>query len=224
MIKFNNDWDKILEKDFASDSYAALRAFLINEYKNYKIYPDMYDIFNALKTTSYNDTKVVILGQDPYHNPGEAHGMCFSVKPGVKIPPSLINVFTEIQSDLGTYIPNNGYLKSWAESGVLLLNTILTVRENSPMSHRGKGWEVLTDSIIAKLNERETPVVFMLWGANARKKKELITNPRHYILEAPHPSPLSAYYGFFGCRHFSKANKFLKDNGIEPVDWQIKNI
>lgn len=224
MVKLGNDWDEILKQDFESDWYARLREFLIEEYRNYKVYPDMYDIFNALKTTSYKDTRVVILGQDPYHNPGEAHGMCFSVKPGVKIPPSLLNIFKELRDDLGTYIPNNGYLMDWAKQGILLLNAILTVRENAPLSHKNMGWEKLTDSVIRALNERQKPVIFLLWGAPARAKKALITNPNHFVLEAPHPSPLSASYGFFGCRHFSKTNKILESMGEKPIEFQIKNI
>jgi len=224
MVKLGNDWDEILKQDFESDWYARLREFLIEEYRNYKVYPDMYDIFNALKTTSYKDTRVVILGQDPYHNPGEAHGMCFSVKPGVKIPPSLLNIFKELRDDLGTYIPNNGYLMDWAKQGILLLNAILTVRENAPLSHKNMGWEKLTDSVIRALNERQKPVIFLLWGAPARAKKALITNSNHFVLEAPHPSPLSASYGFFGCRHFSKTNKILESMGEKPIDFQIKNI
>ncbi|MFA5449256.1 MAG: uracil-DNA glycosylase [Clostridia bacterium] len=224
MVYIGNDWDEILAEDFASGGYAALRSFLANEYKTQTVYPDMYDIFNALKTTSYEDTRVVILGQDPYHNPGEAHGMCFSVKAGVKVPPSLANIYKELQADLGIFIPNNGYLKPWAEQGVLLLNTIFTVRAGAPLSHKNKGWETITDSIIANLNNKQDPIVFLLWGANARSKKALLTNPSHYILESPHPSPLSAYYGFFGSRHFSKANKFLKESGFAPIDWQIPNI
>jgi len=224
MVYLRNDWDDILKSDFESDWYEQLRQFLVAEYREHKVYPDMYDIFNALKTTSYRDTRVVILGQDPYHNPGEAHGMCFSVKPGVRIPPSLLNIFKELRDDLGTYIPNNGYLIDWAKQGVLLLNTILTVRENAPLSHKKKGWELLTDSVIQALNAREKPVVFLLWGAPARAKKALITNPAHTILEAPHPSPLSAHYGFFGCRHFSKTNLILEAMGETPIDFQIRNI
>lgn len=224
MVYIGNDWDEILREDFTSGGYAALRSFLASEYRTKTVYPDMYDIFNALKTTSYAATRVVILGQDPYHNPGEAHGMCFSVKPGVRVPPSLANIYNELQADLGTFIPNNGYLKPWAEQGVLLLNTILTVREGEPLSHKNKGWEKLTDSVIMRLNERREPAVFLLWGANARAKKSFITNPRHLVLEAPHPSPLSAYYGFFGCRHFSKANRFLKERGYPEINWQIPNI
>lgn len=224
MVNIGNDWDDILAPVFTSDDYKKLRTFLAEEYRTHIVYPDMYDIFNALKATSFKDTKVVIIGQDPYHNPGEAHGMCFSVKPGVKIPPSLMNIYKEQNADLGTYIPNNGYLVDWAKQGVLLLNTILTVRKNEPLSHKNKGWEKVTDAVIKALNEREDPVVFLLWGAPARAKKALVTNSRHIILEAPHPSPLSAHYGFFGCRHFSRANTALTRLGKTPVDWQIKNI
>ncbi len=224
MVHIGNDWDNILEADFRSDWYAALRRFLAEEYRTHTVYPDMYDIFNALKTTSLGDTRAVILGQDPYHNPGEAHGMCFSVKPGVRVPPSLVNIFKEQSEDLGTYMPNNGYLMPWAKQGVLLLNTVLTVRKNEPFSHRGMGWENLTDSVIRALNAREEPVVFLLWGSPARAKKKLITEGRHFVLEAAHPSPLSAHNGFFGCRHFSKTNAILKRLGREPIDWQIPNI
>lgn len=221
MVHIGNDWDGILKEAFESDWYRALREFLKEEYSRYTVYPDMRDIFNALKATAYSDVKVVILGQDPYHNPGEAHGMCFSVKPGVRVPPSLQNIFKEINDDLGIPIPQNGYLKHWADQGVLLLNTILTVRRGEPFSHKGAGWEKLTDLIIGKLNEREDPVVFLLWGAPARAKKALITESRHYIFEAPHPSPLSAYSGFFGCRHFSKTNAVLFSLGKTPVDWSV---
>ena len=224
MVHIGNDWDQILEADFRSDWYAELRRFLAEEYRTHTVYPDMYDIFNALKTTSLGDTRAVILGQDPYHNPGEAHGMCFSVKPGVRVPPSLVNIFKEQSEDLGTYMPNNGYLMPWAKQGVLLLNTVLTVRKNEPFSHRGMGWENLTDSVIRALNAREEPVVFLLWGSPARTKKKLITEGRHFVLEAAHPSPLSAHNGFFGCRHFSKTNAILKRLGREPIDWQIPNI
>lgn len=224
MVNIGNDWDEILSDAFASDWYGELRQFLKEEYSRYTVYPDMHDIFNALKATPYGAVKAVILGQDPYHNPGEAHGMCFSVKPGVKIPPSLVNIFKEINSDLGIPIPDNGYLKPWAEQGVLLLNTILTVRRNEPYSHKGKGWEKLTDTVISRLNEREDPVVFLLWGAPARYKKSLITNPRHFVLEAAHPSPLSAYNGFFGCRHFSETNSILFSLGKTPINWELKNL
>ncbi|MDR0697204.1 MAG: uracil-DNA glycosylase [Christensenellaceae bacterium] len=224
MVNIGNSWDILLAESFKSEWYKKLRDFLVIEYRDNVVYPDKHDIFNALKVTSYENVKVVILGQDPYHNPGEAHGMCFSVSKGVKSPPSLMNVFKEIQTDLGTYIPNNGYLMSWAVEGVLLLNAILTVRRGNPLSHKGKGWEILTDKIIALLNEREDPIVFMLWGTNARSKKMLITNPSHLVLEAAHPSPLAAQYGFLGCRHFSKANKFLESLGKSAINWQITNL
>ena len=224
MVNIGNEWDKILESTFASDTYKTLRTFLAEEYRKETVYPDMYDIFNALKATSYSDVRVVIIGQDPYHNPGEAHGMSFSVKPGVKVPPSLQNIYKEINSDLGIPIPNNGYLVPWAKRGVLLLNSILTVRAHSPLSHKKKGWEFVTDNVIKALNKREEPVIFLLWGAPARAKKELITNTNHFVLEAPHPSPLSAYYGFFGCKHFSRANAILEKLGKEPIDWSIPNI
>lgn len=224
MVNIGNDWDELLKDAFSSEWYNELRQFLKEEYSRYTVYPDMHDIFNALKATPYSAVKAVILGQDPYHNPGEAHGMCFSVKPGVKIPPSLVNIFKEINSDLGIPIPDNGYLKPWAEQGVLLLNTILTVRRNEPFSHKGKGWEKLTDTVIKRLNERPDPVVFLLWGAPARAKKSLITNPRHFVLEAAHPSPLSAYNGFFGCRHFSETNSILFSLGKTPINWELKNL
>ena len=221
MIKFNNDWDGLLQEEFKKDYYLKLREFLKTEYSTRTIYPDMYDIFNALKATPREKIKAVILGQDPYHEPGQAHGMCFSVKPGVPAPPSLQNIFKELQDDLGCSIPQDGYLMKWAEQGVLLLNTVLTVRAHQANSHKGKGWEIFTDRVIQLVNEKDEPVVFLLWGANARSKKALITNPRHLILETVHPSPLSAYNGFFGCRHFSKANGFLRQNGIDPIDWQL---
>lgn len=224
MVNIGNDWDELLKDAFSSEWYNELRQFLKEEYSRHTVYPDMHDIFNALKATPYSSVKAVILGQDPYHNPGEAHGMCFSVKPGVKIPPSLVNIFKEINSDLGIPIPDNGYLKPWAEQGVLLLNTILTVRRNEPFSHKGKGWEKLTDTVIKRLNDRPDPVVFLLWGAPARAKKSLITNPRHFVLEAAHPSPLSAYNGFFGCRHFSETNSILFSLGKTPINWELKNL
>lgn len=221
MVQLGNDWDALLADEFKKEYYLALRAFLKNEYGTRRIYPDMHDIFNALKATPYSAAKVVILGQDPYHGPGQAHGMCFSVKPGVPKPPSLVNIFKELQEDLGVEPPSDGYLLKWAQQGVLLLNTVLTVREASPNSHKGKGWEIFTDQVIRHLNDRQQPLVFLLWGANARTKKALITCPDHLILEAPHPSPLSAFSGFFGCRHFSKANAFLDASGLGGVDWKI---
>lgn len=219
MVHIGNSWDDILKDDFSSESYLALREFLKREYAHYTVYPDMHDIFNALKATPYEDVRAVILGQDPYHGEGQAHGMCFSVKPGVPAPPSLVNIFKEIESELG--IRNTSpYLINWAKQGVLLLNTSLTVRAGQPNSHRGKGWEELTDSIISKLNERKDPMVFLLWGSNARSKKALITSPQHLILECAHPSPLSAHNGFFGCGHFKKCNEFLAQHGLKPIDWR----
>ncbi|NLZ24841.1 MAG: uracil-DNA glycosylase [Clostridiales bacterium] len=218
MVYIGNSWDELLKDVLSSKTYLELREFLKSEYSKYKIYPDMHDIFNALKATDYNAVKAVIIGQDPYHGPGQAHGFCFSVKEGVPAPPSLSNIFKEIKDDLGIECASP-CLQKWAERGVLLLNAVLTVREGLANSHRGRGWESVTDCVITKLNERETPVVFLLWGSFARAKKELITNPKHLILEAAHPSPLSAHNSFFGSRHFSKANKFLSERGIEPIDW-----
>lgn len=222
-VKIGNDWDKLLKDEWDKTYYQELRKFLIREYRNYNIYPDMYDIFNALKYVAYEDVKVVILGQDPYHGRGQAHGFSFSVKEDVPIPPSLLNIYKELRDDLGLFIPDNGNLTKWAKQGVLLLNTVLTVREKSPNSHKDRGWEKLTDRIIALLNQREKPIVFILWGANARSKTKLIDNRRHLILTSVHPSPLSAYRGFFGSKVFSKTNKFLKDNDMEEIDWQIEN-
>ncbi len=222
MVKIGNDWDELLVEEFNKDYYLRLRDFLKSEYSTRTIYPDMHDIFNALKSTPYSKVKVVILGQDPYHGPGQAHGMCFSVKPGVEQPPSLGNIFKELHSDLNIQRPRDGTLQSWADQGVLLLNAVLTVRAGEANSHKDKGWEFFTDRIIELLNQREQPMVFLLWGANARAKKSLITNLNHLVLEAPHPSPLSAYHGFFGCRHFSKANEFLETKGLDTVDWAIK--
>ncbi len=221
MVHIGNDWDERLEGEFDKPYYQELRRFLIEEYRHHVVYPDMHDIFNALKYTSFADTKVVILGQDPYHGPGQAHGLCFSVQKGVEPPPSLQNIFKELMSDVGIARPQHGELTCWARQGVLLLNTVLTVREHEPNSHKGKGWEILTDRIISELNDKEPPVVFLLGGANARSKKALITNPLHVKLETVHPSPLSAYNGFFGCKHFSKANAILDASGQEPIDWNV---
>lgn len=220
----HNKWKEVLSDEFSKDYYKELREFLVSEYKTHKIYPNMYDIFNALHYTDYDDVKVVILGQDPYHGPNQAHGLSFSVKPGVVIPPSLKNIYKELQDDLGCYIPNNGYLKKWADEGILLLNTVLTVRGGIANSHKGKGWEKFTDEVIKALNKREQPMVFILWGNNAISKKALITNNNHLILQSVHPSPLSASRGFFGSKPFSKTNEFLKSKGIKPIDWQIENI
>ena len=222
MVKLGNDWDEIIGKEFEKEYYLKLREFLKNEYFSCRIYPDMYDIFNSLRYTSYQSVKAVIIGQDPYHGYGQAHGLCFSVKKGVAPPPSLVNIFKELQSDLGITPPPHGELTDWAKQGVLLLNNVLTVREGSPASHKGMGWEIFTDAVISALDKKSTPVVFLLWGAHARKKAEIIKNPIHYKLTCAHPSPLSAYNGFFGCKHFSKTNEILLKNGISPIEWQIK--
>ena len=224
MVNIGNRWDEVLEGEFDKEYYRRLRAFLIQEYREHTVYPDMYDIFNALKATSYEEVKAVILGQDPYHEPGQAHGMAFSVKPGVKTPPSLVNIYKELKDDIGMDIPGHGYLQSWADQGVLLLNTCLTVRAHQANSHRGKGWEQFTNRVIELLNEREKPVVFILWGANAKSKTRLITAPQHLILTGAHPSPLSAYNGFFGGRYFSKTNEFLEKNGDSPICWDINGV
>lgn len=221
-IHFENDWEETLQPQFLEPYYQKLRAFLKKEYRHVQVYPDMYDIFNAFHYTGYSDTKVCIIGQDPYHGPGQAHGLCFSVQPDVKIPPSLQNIYKELYSDLGCTIPNHGYLKKWTEQGVLLLNAVLTVRAGQAASHRGKGWEQFTDFVIRQLNERQKPIVFILWGNFAISKSEMITNPQHCIIQSAHPSPLSANRGFFGSRPFSKANAFLTKNNISPVDWQIE--
>lgn len=222
MVQFNNSWDILLKDEFEKPYYLNLRKFLVQEYKSQTIYPNMNDIFNALKYTDYKDVKVVILGQDPYHQPNQAHGLCFSVKKGVNPPPSLQNMYKEIYAEYGYPIPQHGELTYWAEQGVLMMNTVLTVRESQPNSHKGMGWEIFTDNVISLLNLRPEPMVFLLWGANARAKKKIITNPNHLVLESAHPSPLSAYNGFFGNGHFKKANEFLKSNGLTEIDWQIK--
>lgn len=224
MVNIGNDWDELLAREFEKDYYKDLRQFLIQEYSTRQIFPDMYNIFKALKHTSYKGTKVLILGQDPYHGDNQAHGLSFSVQPSVKTPPSLLNMFKELKDDLGCYIPNNGYLVPWTDQGVLLLNTALTVRAHEANSHKNKGWEIFTDKIISLLSEREDPVIFVLWGGNARSKVKLIDKSKHYILEGPHPSPLSAYRGFFGCKHFSRINNILAELGKEPINWQIENL
>lgn len=222
MVNIGNEWDELLKGEFEKEYYLKLREFLKKEYFTYQVYPNMYDIFNALKFTSYSDVKAVIIGQDPYHGPGQAHGLCFSVQKGVAIPPSLQNMYKELYSDLGIPPANHGYLKKWADNGVLMMNAVLTVRGGQANSHRNMGWEIFTDKVIELLNKREQPMVFILWGNNAKQKMKLITNPNHLILQAAHPSPLSAFNGFFGCKHFSKTNDFLANHGIAPIDWRIE--
>lgn len=222
MAYIGNDWDEVLGSEFEKEYYKRLMKFLEEERQDNAIYPPEEDVFNALKFSPYNNTKVVILGQDPYHEPGQAHGLCFSVNKGVKIPPSLVNIYKEMQNDMGIIQPNHGYLADWAYQGVLLLNTVLTVRRGEANSHKGKGWEKFTDRIVELLNQREKPMVFILWGANAKSKQALITNKDHMILSGAHPSPLSAFNGFFGGGYFSKANRFLELTGQEPIDWQLR--
>lgn len=223
MIQLGNDWDSILENEFKKDYYLKIREFLKAEYSSQVIFPPMFDIFNALRYTSYENTKVVILGQDPYHELGQAHGLSFSVKKGIKIPPSLVNIYKELKADIGMEIPSHGELTSWARQGVLLLNATLTVRQGLANSHQNIGWSIFTDNIIKVLNESSKPIVFILWGGNARSKKKYITNPNHLIIESAHPSPLSAYNGFFGSRPFSRANEFLSKHEIAPIDWNSVN-
>ena len=222
MVNIGNDWDLILADEWEKPYYQKLREFLKTEYKEQKIYPNMYDIFNSLRYTSFKDTKVVIIGQDPYHGEDQAHGLCFSVKKGVTPPPSLKNIYKELNSDIGMPIPYHGELTHWAKQGILLLNTVLTVREGQPNSHKGMGWEIFTDRIISELNRKEEPIIFLLWGANAEKKAQIITNPLHKKLITVHPSPLSASRGFIGCKHFSKTNELLMQFGMEPIDWEIR--
>lgn len=224
MSMITNDWLEPLSSEFRKEYYSQLYNFVKDEYSKTVVYPPAEDIFNAFHFTPLKDVKVLLLGQDPYHNEHQAHGLSFSVQPGQDIPPSLVNIYKELHDDLGCYIPNNGYLKKWADQGVLLLNTVLTVRAHQANSHQGHGWEQFTDAVIQAVNAQDRPIVYMLWGAPARRKKAMLTNPKHLILEAPHPSPLSAYRGFLGCKHFSKANEFLKASGVEPIDWQIENI
>lgn len=222
MPPITGSWAELLKEEFARDYYKKLYIKVKEEYSKYRVYPPASDIFNALHLTPAEKVKVVILGQDPYHEEGQAHGLSFSVKPDIEIPPSLQNIYKELHDDIGTYIPKSGYLEKWARQGVLLLNTVLTVRAHQAHSHKDIGWEHFTDAIIKAVDEEDRPIVFMLWGRPAQMKKDLLTNPKHLILEAPHPSPLSAYRGFFGCRHFSKANSFLEANGVEKIDWQIE--
>ena len=224
MPAISNDWLPGLQQEFRKPYYKELYRFINEEYRTRVIYPPADRIFEALHLTPLKDVKVVILGQDPYHEPGQAHGLSFSVLPGTQIPPSLANIYQELHDDLGCYIPNNGYLKKWADQGVLLLNTLLTVRAHEAFSHRGKGWEPFTDAIIQAVNAVDRPVVYLLWGRPAQEKRAMLNNPKHLVLTAPHPSPLSAYRGFFGCRHFSRANDFLVAGGLTPIDWQIENI
>ncbi len=221
MVKFNNDWDIVLRGEFDKPYYLKLRSFLIEQYTKHIVYPDMHDIFNALKYTPYTDVKVVIIGQDPYHEVGQAHGLSFSVKKGIEIPPSLMNIYKELKDDVGFEIPNHGYLEAWARQGVLLLNNVLTVRKGEANSHKGCGWEIFTDRVIEILNNHNKPIVFLLWGSNAQTKEHLITNPKHLILKTVHPSPLSAYRGFFGCKHFSQANRYLQQTGQMPINWEL---
>ena len=223
MVNIGNDWDKALEGEFEKNYYKELRAFLINEYKSGTVYPDMHDIFNALKNTAYGEVKAVILGQDPYHEPGQAHGLCFSVQKGVAKPPSLVNIFKELETDLGIAPPGHGCLLDWAKQGVMLLNTVLTVRRGYANSHKDKGWEIFTDRVIKLLNEREKPIAFILWGANAKAKSMLLTSPNHLIITGAHPSPLSAHNGFWGGKYFSKVNEFLESNGLDTINWEISN-
>ena len=224
MGQISGDWQVALKNEFHQPYYAKLYKTIMEEYRTRKVFPPPQDMFNAFEYTPLNDVKVVILGQDPYHGDGQAEGLCFSVKPGIDIPPSLMNIYKELHDDCGCYIPNNGSLVKWAKEGVLLLNTVLTVRAHQANSHRGIGWEEFTDAAIRILNEQDRPIVFLLWGRPAQMKKAMLNNPKHLILEAPHPSPLSAYRGFFGCGHFSQTNRFLKANGLDPIDWQIENL
>lgn len=221
MVRISNDWDAVLADEFKKDYYLKLREFLKREYATKTVYPDMYSIFNALKLTPLSKVRAVILGQDPYHEPGQAMGLCFSVGDSTRLPPSLVNIYKELESDLGLPPSKSGDLSCWARQGVLLLNTVLTVRRGEANSHRRMGWEQLTDRIISCVNEKKEPVVFILWGREARSKKSLITSGRHLVIESAHPSPLSAYYGFFGSRPFSRANSFLEENGVQPIDWRV---
>ena len=224
MPPITNDWRPALEVEFKKPYYKDLYKKVLEEYRSRQIFPNPDDIFNAFHLTPLKDVKVVILGQDPYHNDGQAHGLCFSVKPDVEVPPSLVNIYKELQDDLGCRIPNNGYLVKWAKQGVLMLNTVLTVRAHQANSHRGIGWEQFTDAVIRAVDAQDRPIVFLLWGRPAQMKKSMLHNPKHLILEAPHPSPLSAYRGFFGCKHFSQTNAFLEKNGLAPIDWQIEDV
>ncbi len=224
MAVIEGAWNEALKPEYGKEYYRKLFQFVGAEYATTQVFPPKEEIFSALSETPLERVKCVIIGQDPYHEPGQAHGLCFSVRPGVDVPPSLVNIYKELHEDLGCYIPNNGYLTKWADQGVLLLNAVLTVRAHAANSHQGKGWEEFTDACIRAVNEQDRPVVFLLWGSYAGKKAAMLNNPKHLVLKAPHPSPLSAYRGFFGCRHFSKANEFLTSHGETPIDWQIENI
>ena len=224
MAMLQNDWLEAVGGEFKKPYYTDLYKFVKEEYSNEIVYPPSDDIFNVMHLTPLSEVKVLILGQDPYHNQGQAHGLCFSVQPDVAIPPSLKNIYKELQSDLGCAIPNNGYLVKWAKQGILMLNTVLTVRAHKPLSHQGKGWEQFTDAIIEAVNAQDRPIVYMLWGKPAQRKASMLNNPKHLVLKAAHPSPLSASHGFFGCKHFSQANQFLEENGMQPIDWQIEDV
>ena len=224
MPPISNDWMPALAPEYKKDYYRKLFLFVREEYKNHEVFPPGDDIFNAFHLTPLSNVKCVIIGQDPYHNVGQAHGLCFSVRPDVEIPPSLVNIYKELHDDLGCKIPNHGYLVKWAKQGVLMLNSVLTVRAHQAASHQGKGWEEFTDAAIRVINEQNRPIVFLLWGSFAQKKAAMLNNPNHLILKAPHPSPLSVYRGFWGCKHFSKANQFLMEHGVEPIDWQIEDV
>ncbi|MCR5719363.1 MAG: uracil-DNA glycosylase [Lachnospiraceae bacterium] len=224
MSAISNGWKDVLSPEFSKEYYKELYKFVKSEYENGVVFPPSEKLFEAFHLTDFNDVKVVILGQDPYHNYNQAHGLCFSVMPNVEIPPSLVNIYKELYDDCGCKIPNNGYLVKWAKQGVLMLNTVLTVRAHCPNSHKDKGWEQFTDAAIRALNDCDRPIVFILWGANAIKKKRMLTNKNHLVLEAPHPSPLSSYRGFFGSKPFSRTNAFLEEHGIEPIDWQIEDV
>lgn len=224
MAAISNDWQKPLSEEFKKPYYRKLYETVKQEYTTHTVFPPSQDIFNAFALTPLSEVKVLILGQDPYHEPGQAHGLSFSVKPGIEIPPSLVNIYKELHDDLGCYIPNNGFLEKWARQGVMLLNTVLTVRNHQANSHKGIGWEEFTDAAIRVLNNQDRPMVYMLWGRPAQTKTDMLDNRKQLVLTAPHPSPLSAYKGFFGCRHFSKANEYLKNNGLAQIDWQIENI
>lgn len=224
MAAISNDWQKPLSEEFKKPYYRKLYETVKQEYTTHTVFPPSQDIFNAFALTPLSEVKVLILGQDPYHEPGQAHGLSFSVKPGIEIPPSLVNIYKELHDDLGCYIPNNGFLEKWARQGVMLLNTVLTVRNHQANSHKGIGWEEFTDAAIRVLNNQDRPIVYMLWGRPAQTKTDMLDNRKQLVLTAPHPSPLSAYKGFFGCRHFSIANEYLKNNGLAQIDWQIENI